>query len=239
MLVLIFRSLVVYTLVLIIIRLMGKRQVGELQPFELVVTLIIADLACVPMSEVTVPLIHGIAPLITLLTLHFIITKLSQKSLKFRKIISGQPKVVINPNGIDFKMLKDLNMNINDLTEAIRTAGYFDFEDVNYAIVETNGNINVIPKASATPVTNIDLQIVKAENSLPLMLISCGKIETENLKLASIEPEFLKQQLLIYGIRSIKEVVYCDINQHGKMYIQPKCSTYIIHNINYKGGGRW
>ena len=239
MLVLIFRSLILYLLVLIIIRLMGKRQVGELQPFELVVTLIIADLACVPMSEITVPLIHGLAPLITLLTLHFIITKLSQISLKFRKIFSGQPKLVITPSGIDYKTLKDLNMNINDLTEALRTAGYFDFEDVNYAIVETNGNINVIPKASASPVTNQDLSIIKAENSLPLTLISCGKIEKENLQLANIDLQFLRQQLSLYGINNIKEVILCNINQHGKMYIQPKYSTYIIHNVNYKGGGRW
>lgn len=218
---------------------MGKRQVGELQPFELVITLIIADLACVPMSELTVPVLHGIAPLITLLTLHFLLTLISQKSLKLRKIISGQAKLVITPKGIDFNTLKDLNMNINDLTEALRTAGYFSFEDVNYAIVETNGNINVIPKASASPVTNQDLNIVKEENVLPLTLISGGKIAKENLSLAQLDEKFLKDELNKYGLTNIKDIAYCDINQHGKMYIQPKFSQYIIHNVNFKGGGKW
>lgn len=218
---------------------MGKRQVGELQPFELVITLIIADLACVPMSELTVPVLHGIAPLITLLTLHFLLTLISQKSLKLRKIISGQAKLVITPKGIDFNTLKDLNMNINDLTEALRTAGYFSFEDVNYAIVETNGNINVIPKASTSPVTNQDLNIVKEENVLPLTLISGGKIAKENLSLAQLDEKFLKDELNKYGLTNIKDIAYCDINQHGKMYIQPKFSQYIIHNVNFKGGGKW
>ena len=239
MLVLIFRSLIIYIFVFLVIRLMGKRQVGELQPFELVITLIIADLACVPMSELTVPVLHGIAPLITLLTLHFIITVLSLKSLKFRKIISGQAKLVITPKGIDFNTLKDLNMNMNDLTEALRTAGYYSFEDVNYAIVETNGNINVIPKASASPLTSQDMQIVKEESSLPIILISGGKVATENLKLAELDQKFLKDELSKYGLTSIKDIAYCDINQHGKMYIQPKFSQYIIHNVNFKGGGKW
>lgn len=239
MLVLICRSLIIYIFVFIVIRLMGKRQVGELQPFELVITLIIADLACVPMSELTVPVLHGIAPLITLLTLHFLLTLISQKSLKLRKIISGQAKLVITPKGIDFNTLKDLNMNINDLTEALRTAGYFSFEDVNYAIVETNGNINVIPKASTSPVTNQDLNIVKEENVLPLTLISGGKIAKENLSLAQLDEKFLKDELNKYGLTNIKDIAYCDINQHGKMYIQPKFSQYIIHNVNFKGGGKW
>lgn len=239
MLVLIFRALIIYVFVFIVIRLMGKRQVGELQPFELVITLIIADLACVPISELTVPVLHGIAPLIILLTLHFLITWISLKSLKFRNIISGQPKLVVTPKGIDFNTLKELNMNINDLTEALRTAGYFNFEDVNYAIVETNGNINVIPKASSSPLTSQDMQIAKEETSLPLTLISGGKIDKNNLKLAELDENFLKEQLNKYGITSFKDVTYCDINTHGKMYIQPKFSQYIAHNVNFKGGGKW
>ena len=218
---------------------MGKRQVGELQPFELVITLIIADLACVPMSEITVPLLHGVAPLITILVAHFVLTKLSQKSLWFRKVISGEPKLVITPKGIDFNTLKTLNLTIDDLEEAIRTAGYFDFDDVNYAIVETNGNINVIAKASCSPVSNQDLNINKQENSLPITLISCGKIEKDNLLLADLDVEFLKKQLKKYNITSFKKITYCNINQNGKMYIQPKDEKYIINNTNYNGGGKW
>lgn len=239
MLVLIFRSVVIYLLVLVIIRLMGKRQVGELQPFELVITLIIADLACVPMSEITVPLLHGVAPLITILMLHYLLTKLSQVSLKFRKLISGEAKLVMTPSGIDFNTLKALNLTIDDLEEAIRTAGYFDLEDVNYAIVETNGNINVIPKSSVSPVSNESLNIKTEENNLPLTLISCGKIERDNLILADLSMDFLTTQLKKLNINNIKEITYCNINQNGKMYVQPKNKKYIIHNTSYKGGGKW
>ena len=114
------RSIVIYIFVLFVIRLMGKRQVGEMQPFEFVITLIIADLACIPMAELAVPLAHGIVPIFTLLILHFLICVFSRKSMKMRYLLSGRPAIVISPRGINYMELKKLNMTLDDLIEAMR-----------------------------------------------------------------------------------------------------------------------
>ncbi len=239
MLILIVRSVLIYVFLLLMLRLMGKRQIGELQPFELVVTLIMADLACIPMTDPAIPILHGIVPLVTLLFLHYCLSLLTQKNLALRKFISGSAKIIINPNGIDFDILKKLNMNINDLSEALRKQGFVDYEDVLYAIAETNGTISIIPRATAEPVTSTDLKIVKEENCLPLILISGGKIVKENLVLAGVDEIFLSQQLNCYGIKTHKDVAYANLNNSGKMYIQPKYSSYIIHQADYKGGAKW
>ena len=137
MLTIVFRAIIIYIVVLFLYRLMGKRQLGQMQPFELVLTLIIADLATIPMAEISVPVLHGIVPLLTLVLLHFLLTLLSKLSSKFSTILSGKPVIVVNPNGIDYRALKNLNLSIDDIMEAIRGAGYFRLEQVQYAIMET------------------------------------------------------------------------------------------------------
>ena len=146
MLTIVIRSILIYLIVLIIFRLMGKRQLGQMQPFELVLTLIIADLATIPMAEVSVPVLHGILPLLTLVVLHFILALISRNSLKFSKMISGKPVIIINPKGIDYKALKKLNLSTDDLFAALRECGYFNISQVQYAIMETNGTINIFQK---------------------------------------------------------------------------------------------
>ena len=136
---LIARCVIIYTIVLIVFRLMGKRQLGELQPFEFVITLIVADLATLPMADTAIPLIHGIVPLITLLLIHFALSLFMRKSIFFRKLISGKPVIIISPKGIDYENLKKLNLNLNDVQESLRTLNYYNFDDIQYAIVETNG----------------------------------------------------------------------------------------------------
>ena len=150
---LIIRAIVVYLLVLIVFRLMGKRQLGQMQPFELVLTLIIADLATIPMAENAVPVLHGVVPLLTLVCLHFLLTILTRKSDVLNKVISGKPVIVVNPDGIDYDALQKLNISIDDLFEAIRGCNYFSFDEIQYAIVETNGTVNVLPKKDYAPLT--------------------------------------------------------------------------------------
>ena len=123
MLTIIIRCIIIYMIVLILFRVMGKRQLGQMQPFELVLTLIIADLATIPMAEVSVPVLHGIIPVFTLVLLHFVLTAFSKLSPKFGYFISGKPVIVINPKGVDYKALKALNLSIDDLFEAIRGQG--------------------------------------------------------------------------------------------------------------------
>ena len=159
MLTLIIRSIIIYFLVLLVFRVMGKRQLGQMQPFELVLTLVLADIATIPMTEISVPLLHGIIPLLTLLVIHFLITLFSRFSNKFSELISGKPVIVINQDGIDFEAIKKLDLTIDDITESLRSAGYFSLSEVLFAIMETNGKMSVMPKIQNSPLTKEDMKI--------------------------------------------------------------------------------
>lgn len=218
---------------------MGKRQLGELQPFEFVLTLIIADLATIPMSEVNIPVLHGIVPLITLTLLHFLISFLSRKSIFIRKLISGKPIIVITPNGIDYNALKKLNMNFNDLNEALRGLNYFSLDQIQYAIIETNGKITVLPNADNAPLCATDFNIKKSKSTLPIMLICDGKIVKENLTLAKLSEEFLLENIKKAGAFKIKDVHILTIDNDGKIYVQPKNKPYTTFSTKFKGGDNW
>jgi len=235
----ILRSFFIYIIVLFLIRLMGKRQIGEMQPFELVITLVIADLATIPMAEPAIPLIHGIIPLIALVCLHFLLSFLSRKSLWFRKIINGRPIILISPDGIDFKALQKLNMNFNDLQEGLRGCNFFNLEEVLYAIIQTNGTLTVIPRAPYAPLTASDLGIEKKEASLPIMIVSKGKLLENNAKMAQIDKNFFNNCLKTAKTRKIEDIMLATINQQGKMYIQPYVGKFEVIETDYKGDDKW
>jgi uncharacterized membrane protein YcaP (DUF421 family) len=215
---------------------MGKRQIGEMQPFELVITLIIADLATIPMAETALPLIQGIIPLLTLTCLHYLICLLSRKSVSFRKLFSGKPVILMDPNGVNFENLRKLNMNFNDLTEGIHSAGYFNLEELLYVILQTNGTMTIINRAAFTPVTAQDLQIKKEPASLPLIIVTKGKPQKENMKLAQIDEEFIKAQAQKVNIENIKDILIMTLNNNGKIYIQPRQGKFSTIESNYQGG---
>ncbi|MBE5746183.1 MAG: DUF421 domain-containing protein [Clostridiales bacterium] len=233
---LIARCIIIYTVVLIVFRLMGKRQLGELQPFEFVITLIVADLATLPMADTSIPLIHGIVPLITLLLIHFVISFLMRKSIWFRKLVSGKPIIIISPNGIDYENLKKLNLNLNDIQESLRNLNYFNFDDIEYAIVETNGKITAIPKAKITPATKEDLNINCSENRLFMIIVSDGKIVKENMVLAKIDENFILKQIKRAGENKIKDILVFTLDNDGNMYIQAKNKPYKILKTTLEGG---
>ena len=225
MLTIVIRSILIYLIVLIIFRLMGKRQLGQMQPFELVLTLIIADLATIPMAEVSVPVLHGILPLLTLVVLHFLLALISRNSLKFSKIISGKPVIIINPKGIDYKALKKLNLSNDDLFAALRECGYFNISQVQYAIMETNGKVSVMPKSEYSPVTNNDMQIKTKESFIPIVLISEGKIIDENIALAGIGEDKIIKLLQENSDKKnikVKDALLFTIDQNGECYLQFK-----------------
>ena len=172
MFVIFLRVLIIYITVLVFLRLMGKRQIGEMQPYEVVITLIIADLATVPMSDTNIPLFNGILPLAVLVLVHYVITLLTRKNIKIRRFMSGRPVVVISPNGIEYKALKELNMNIDDLLESIRQCNYYSFDQILYAIIETNGKMSVIPTSACSPTTAQDFNIQNPPAKLPHVIIS-------------------------------------------------------------------
>jgi len=236
MLTLFFRCIVLYLLVLFMFRLMGKRQLGELQPFEFVITLIVADLATIPMAEINVPLAHGVIPLITLMLLHFLISLLSRKSIFLRKVLNGKPVIIITPDGIDYKSLKKLNMNFNDLNEALRELNYFSYDQIAYAIVETNGKITVLPNADNSPLTAEDLKLQKKEPTIPLMLVCDGKIMKDNLEISGLNEEFILEQAKKFKTKKIKDITVATIDNDGKMYLQIKNMPYKSFNTSFKGG---
>ena len=222
MLTIIVRAILIYILVLFVFRLMGKRQIGQMQPFELVLTLIIADLATIPMAESSVPVLHGVIPLLTLVVVHYFLTLISKNSIKFGNFISGKPVIVINPKGIDEKALHSLNITVDDLFDAIRGAGYFNLEEVQYAIMETNGTVNVLPKAEFSPVVNKDLKLKIEETSIPVTLVSEGKLMKNNINLAGVDLPFIEKFMKKAGIDKISKVLVLTLNKSGTVYIQEK-----------------
>ena len=223
MLTIILRSIIIYLIVLFVFRIMGKRQLGQMQPFELVLTLIIADLATIPMAEISVPVLHGIVPLFTLVILHFVLTLLTRLSSTFSSVVSGKPVIVINPNGIDYKAMKKLSINIDDIFEAMRGLGYFSLEQVEYAIMETNGKISVLPKAELAPATNQSVGAKVEKAAIPINIISEGKVLKENLALANLDENFL-QEFLNNNLNKakIKDVLVMTIDDNGVVYLQLK-----------------
>ena len=139
------RTAILYSLVVIVMRLMGKRQIGELQPYEFVITIMISDLALLPMQDVKLPLLLGIVPILTLLLLKLGLSQLQLKSQFARKIIDGEPTILIYNSKIQYKNLKNQQINLDELMEELRLAGYFDLEEIQYAILENNGDISILP----------------------------------------------------------------------------------------------
>lgn len=234
------RSVIIYLCSLIVIRLMGKRQVGEMQPFEFVITLIIADLACLPMAELSVPLLHGVVPILTLLIVHFLICFLSRKFMFARYLLTGKPAIVISPKGIDYKELKLLNMTLDDLMELVRGCDVFDLSEILYAIIETNGNLCVIKKSECEPVTREDLKVKVSQNSLPMNIIMDGKLMKENIKIAGIDDRFIRGIVEQAKINDIKDVLLMTLDANGSVFIQDKVggSSMAIES-DYSGDGRW
>ncbi len=233
---LIVRSLIIYIVVLFLIRFMGKRQIGEMQPFELVVTLVIADLATIPMADTALPLLHGIVPLFTLVCLHYLLCLLSRKSIRWRKLLNGKPVIVVGPDGVDYTALKRLNMNFNDLMEGLRTANYFNLEEVLYAIIQTNGTLTVVPRAPYAPLTAQDLEIQKDQATLPMIVFAEGKMLSENANIAGINAEWLQQNISKVGINKLKDIMLITLTNTGKLYIQPRVGSFKVVESDYQGG---
>lgn len=228
------RVLIIYVTVLIFLRLMGKRQIGEMQPYEVVITLIIADLATLPMSDTNIPLLNGILPLAILVLIHYFITLFTRKSVKLRQFLSGKPVVVISPNGINYKNLKQLNMNVDDVLEMIRQLGYYSFEQVLYAIIETNGKMSIVPSSECAPLTAKDMKINNPPAKLPYILISDGKLIKDNINKINLTEQKFKDILNKLNINNINNILIFTIDDNGTVYYQNKNENYKTINNIYK-----
>lgn len=199
---------------------MGKRQLGELQPFEFVITLVTSELACIPMSDPTIPIIYGIIPVFTLFIAHLFITKIASKSVRFRRIINGKPVVIIEKGNILPEVMKELNMDADDLMEALRGKDIFNPSEVEYAIIETNGSMTVLPKSSCKPICPEDMDVEVEKAYMPVTLILEGNFLGNNL---SITDGVTKQGImkLLSRINMESKDVLLLLLQGKKVFVQP------------------
>ncbi|KHD37577.1 membrane protein [Clostridium acetobutylicum] len=220
MYIIMLRTVILYFLVVLTMRVMGKRQIGQLQPFELVITIMISELASLPMQDTRIPLIYGIIPIVTLLFLEIVLSVLQLKSEKARIILSGEPTLLINKGKIDISALKSQRLNINDLMEELRLKNYFNVEDIEYAILETSGQISLIPKTHLTNATKEDLNLKVKQENVPITIILDGKVNTDNIKYLNKDAEWLMKELKKNKIDSPNDVFLALIDSKGKFYYQ-------------------
>ena len=219
------RSVLLYIASLLSMRAMGKRQVGQLQPFELVVVIMIAELAATPMGGVGVPLLYGIVPMVALVVCHGLITGLCMKWQPFRAWMSGQPTVLMRNGVICEKQMRKASMDLNDLMEAIRTAGILDPSEVGTVILEPGGQVNVFPKADYRSVTPEDLSLPVEREGLPLPLVMDGVIQPDNLKRGQLTESWLRETASACGYPDLSAVLFLCLNTRGEMLIQGKGQT--------------
>lgn len=221
MLVTFFRAILLYTIVLIVMRLMGKREIGQLQPFELAISIMIADLASIPMTDTGVPISNGIIPILGLLVMHLLISIINLKSIKAREIICGKPRILIYRGRIDEKALKKERFTINELEERLRGNNVVNLGDVEYAILETSGNITVIQKPEKRNTIPEDFNIVPDYEGISYDLVVDGKIMDKNLKKLGKNYQWLKNQVAKFNIRP-EEALVVTIDGKGQIFCQEK-----------------
>ena len=228
MLTVFIRTLIIFITLMIVMRFMGKRQIGEMQPFEFIITLIVADLACIPMADVSIPLLYGIVAVLALFLLHQLISVLELLGDTVKKVLSGKPSVVINRDGVDLKELKRNNMGVEDLIESMRSGGFFSLDDVEYAIFESNGKLSALEKQQKSDI----------KPSLPLLLISDGKINTKNLELINAERQTVIDYLSSKNA-NLKNTEVLTVDGNGRSYFKYKNRKYEILEFPLKEQAKW
>lgn len=222
MLVILVRTALLYLLVVAAMRMMGKRQVGELQPSELVTAIMISDVASIPMQNTGVPLISGVVPILTLLAAELTVSYLSLKSRGVRRIFSGKPSVLIARGRINEREMKKQRFSVEDLMEELRVSGYSDISQVEFAMLETNGQISVVPKPSARPLTAEDVGLENKNEQVPRTVIVDGELDEEEIQNSGKSKTWLKKQLAANGIKDIKMVFIATVDSNGSLFVQTK-----------------
>ena len=217
------RTIIIFVTLFIIMRLMGKRQIGEMQPYELVITLIIAELACIPMEDTSIPLLYGIIAILTVYLLHQIVCIIDLNVRSAKVILSGSPSIVLNKNGIDDTQLKKNNLDVSDLIESLRLEGYFSLDAVEYALYESEGTFSALPKKNYE----------NLQNSLPVILVDEGKFIKNNLTLTKRTESYYNEVLRGQGCNELKKVLVMTVDGEGKVYLQEKGKKYTTFQLNW------
>ena len=212
----VIRSVILYLTITFGIRLLGKHQVSELEPAEFVLALIIADVASVPMQDYGIPLLAGIIPIITLLCISMILSVLSMKSLKLRALLTGVPSILIRDGKLDQRELRRTRMTLDEILEEMRLQGYTNLAGIRYAVLETNGQLSLLPYAEEKPPTAKDLNITVDDAGLPLILINDGRLISANLKRRGLSEAWLDKQLHKHNASNVSEVFLLTVDDKNR-----------------------
>ena len=219
MLIIFFRAIILYIIILIVMRMMGKRQIGQLQPFEFAISIMIADLATIPMSEIGIPISNGIIPILGLLLMQLLISTVNLKSMKAREIICGKPRILINRGKIDEQALRKERFTINELQERLRGKDVNSIMDVEYAILETNGEISIVYKPNKREVIVEDLEIKPKYDGIQYDLVVDGKVMFDNLKILGKDYEWLKNKMEEFKIKP-EQALVVTLDGKGEIFYQ-------------------
>ncbi len=217
------RTAIIFITLLFIMRLMGKSQIGEMQPFEFVITLLIAELACIPMADSSVPLLYGIVAIVAIFILHQIVWLLDLWFKPMKTVICGKPSIVINREGVDEYQLKKNNLDISDLIESMRAAGYFSLDDVYFGLYEANGSFSALAKE-------------QTQKSLCVTVIDSGKADKDNMNVCGLNRHTLGEFLNRNGVK-LKQVLVMTVDGEGRVYFQQKGKPYKILKLD--GTKKW
>lgn len=216
------RTVILYIVIIVGIRLMGKRQVGELEPSELVLSLIIADLASVPMQDYGIPLITGLIPILALLCLTMVLSVLTMKSIRFRALLCGRPSVVVRNGVMDQREMARNRLTVDELLEELRVQGYTDLAAVKYVVLETNGQVSVLPFANQKPPTARQMKVAVEEGGLPRVVVSDGRLLERNLKALGHDRVWLDGQLRQRGYGELSQVFLMLVDEKDGVYLARK-----------------
>ena len=212
------RTVILYLLLLVGLRLTGKRQIGELEPIELVLTMLLSDLASVPMQDFGIPLLNGLIPIVTLLCLSMLLSSLSLRSVRFRTLLCGKPALIIRDGVLQQDAMRHNRLTLDELFEELRTQGFCRLSDVKYAILETGGQLSILPRAKVQPVTPEQLHLpVEDDVTLPTVVINDGRLLPRALADLGCDAQWLQEQLAQHGASSPAEVFLLSVDDAGSV----------------------
>lgn len=217
------RTVIIFLTLFVVMRLMGKRQIGEMQPYELVITLIIAELACIPMEDTSIPLLYGIISILTVYLLHQIVCLIDLNFRGAKVVLSGSPSVVLNKNGVDDTQLKKNNLDVSDLIESLRVEGFFALDAVEYALYEAEGTFSALPKKGYESM----------QTSLPVIIVDEGKFVKKNIDLTKKTQAYYNDVIRGQGCVELKNILVMTVDGEGKVYLQEKGKKYKTFRLDW------
>ena len=218
-----FRTVLLYALLILGLRLTGKRQIGQLEPIEFVLMMLLSDLASVPMQDFGLPLLQGIVPIATLLALSTLLSGVSLLSIRFRSLICGEPTLIVRDGILQQSAMKRSRLTLDEVLEELRVQGVSSLADVKYAVLETSGQLSVLPRADCQPVTPRQLSLQPEDpQTLPIVVISDGRLLRRSMERLGLDDGWLQARLRDAGVRSPREVFLLSVDEAGSVVCLPK-----------------